>query len=102
MCCGCVDVQLTRVGHGPADQPGRWDERFTEELDRSRRKGASLSVVMIDIDGFKAVNDRLGDGAGDQLLVDIANAWKLVLRASGDFLARLGWRRVQRCCAGCG
>ena len=78
------------------------DERFTEELDRSRRNGASLSVAMIDIDGFKAVNDRLGHGAGDQLLVDIANAWKLVLRASGDFLARLGWRRVQRCCAGCG
>jgi len=67
-----------------------WDERFTEELDRSRRSGASLSVAMIDIDGFKAVNDRLGHSAGDHLLVEVANAWKLVIRSSGDFLARLG------------
>ena len=67
-----------------------WDERFTDELDRSRRTGASLSVAMIDIDGFKAVNDRLGHAAGDHLLVEVANAWKLVARASGDFLARVG------------
>jgi diguanylate cyclase (GGDEF)-like protein len=67
-----------------------WDERLTEELDRSRRTGASLSVAMIDIDGFKAVNDRLGHEAGDHLLVEVANAWKLVSRANGDFLARVG------------
>jgi diguanylate cyclase len=67
-----------------------WDERFTEELERSRRTGASLSVVMIDIDGFKAVNDRLGHDAGDHLLVEVANTWGLVSRASGDLLARLG------------
>jgi diguanylate cyclase (GGDEF)-like protein len=67
-----------------------WDERFTEELARSRRTGASLSVAMIDIDGFKAVNDRLGHGAGDHLLVEVANAWKLVVRSSGDFVARVG------------
>jgi len=67
-----------------------WDERFTEELERSRRTGAPLSVAMIDIDGFKAVNDRLGHAAGDRLLVEVANAWKLVARASGDFLARVG------------
>ena len=45
---------------------------------------------MMDMDGFKAVNDRLGHGAGDHLLVEVTNAWKLVSRASGDFLARLG------------
>jgi diguanylate cyclase (GGDEF)-like protein len=67
-----------------------WDERFTEELARSLRTGASLSVAMIDIDGFKAVNDRLGHGAGDHLLVEVANAWKVVVRSSGDFVARVG------------
>jgi diguanylate cyclase (GGDEF)-like protein len=67
-----------------------WDDRYTEELDRCRRSGASLSVAMIDIDGFKAVNDHLGHQAGDHLLVEVANAWKLVVRSGGDFLARLG------------
>jgi diguanylate cyclase (GGDEF)-like protein len=67
-----------------------WEERFDEEVERSRRSGASLSVAMIDIDGFKAVNDHLGHEAGDRLLQELAHNWQAVVRDGGDFLARLG------------
>jgi diguanylate cyclase (GGDEF)-like protein len=67
-----------------------WDERFDEELERSRRTGQGLSVAMIDLDGFKAVNDRDGHEAGDRVLEELASAWQAVVRSGGDFLARLG------------
>jgi len=67
-----------------------WDERLEEELEHSRRAGAPCSVAMIDLDGFKAVNDRDGHQAGDRLLQQLAQAWGTVIRGGGDFLARLG------------
>lgn len=54
--------------------------------DRSR---APLSVAVLDLNGFKLVNDSLGHAAGDRLLADLALAWRMRLRA-GDVLARHG------------
>ena len=68
----------------------RWDERLDEELERSRRTGAALSVAMVDLDDFKAVNDSLGHHAGDCLLQEIARAWQAAVRGGGDFVARVG------------
>jgi diguanylate cyclase (GGDEF)-like protein len=48
-----------------------------------------LAVVYIDLDGFKAINDRYGHDAGDQLLVAVARQMQEVLR-EGDTLARMG------------
>ena len=67
-----------------------WDERLEEEMERSARSGAALSVVMADLDAFKAVNDAGGHEAGDRLLQDLARAWQAAVRGGGDFLARLG------------
>lgn len=67
-----------------------WDERLEEELERNRRSGESVSVAVIDLDGFKAVNDHQGHDAGDALLQDLSAAWQGVVRSGGDFLARLG------------
>ena len=67
-----------------------WDERLDEEVERARRSGAALSVVVIDIDNFKSVNDRDGHPAGDAILRAFADGWRDVVRDSGDFLARLG------------
>jgi diguanylate cyclase (GGDEF)-like protein/PAS domain S-box-containing protein len=47
------------------------------------------AVLMLDLDGFKQVNDRLGHGAGDKLLVSIAGALRARLRES-DIVARIG------------
>jgi diguanylate cyclase (GGDEF)-like protein len=53
------------------------------------RHGPPPTVVLIDLDAFKAVNDRHGHPAGDLLLQELAEAWQLQLRAS-DLLARYG------------
>lgn len=67
-----------------------WDERLEEELERARRNKTALSLAVIDIDNFKAVNDREGHATGDRLLCRFADGWTGVIRGSGDFVARLG------------
>jgi diguanylate cyclase (GGDEF)-like protein len=61
--------------------------RFEEEADRSRRHRDSFAVVMMDLDGFKSVNDRMGHQAGDQMLRDIGALISLQVRSS-DFVGR--------------
>jgi diguanylate cyclase (GGDEF)-like protein len=66
---------------------------FGDELDsavaRLRRHHESFAVFMLDLDGFKNVNDTLGHPAGDQLLKDAAQRLRFSLRET-DVLARLG------------
>jgi diguanylate cyclase (GGDEF)-like protein len=59
------------------------------ELQRSRRSGAPLSVLMFDIDKFKTLNDRFGHQAGDAVLVATARQVTELLRAS-DMKCRYG------------
>ena len=73
---------------------GAWNRRQFEAIVRSRisqaqRHGESLSLIMFDIDHFKAVNDAHGHHAGDCVLTEIANLARSHLRA-GDELARWG------------
>lgn len=59
------------------------------EISRARRQGSPLSVVMLDIDFFKSINDRFGHEAGDKVLATLAATVRDTLRA-GDIFARLG------------
>jgi diguanylate cyclase (GGDEF)-like protein len=52
---------------------GYFRQRLTEEVARAARYGIPLSLILIDVDHFKQVNDRLGHAAGDALLRRIAN-----------------------------
>jgi len=53
------------------------------------RTGTPLAMVLLDLDGFKAINDRAGHAAGDRLLAELAVRWKSSLR-SCDILGRHG------------
>jgi diguanylate cyclase (GGDEF)-like protein len=59
------------------------------EIARHHRADARFIVVMLDLDGFKLLNDRYGHAAGDQMLCDVADALRGALR-SQDTIARLG------------
>jgi diguanylate cyclase (GGDEF)-like protein/PAS domain S-box-containing protein len=85
--------QLTHIAdHDPLT--GLLNRRgFEAELDahisRCQRYGATGALLMLDLDGFKAVNDTLGHGAGDEVIKSAAAALASRLRQS-DALARLG------------
>jgi diguanylate cyclase (GGDEF)-like protein/PAS domain S-box-containing protein len=64
-------------------------DRLDQALARSERSLGVLAVLLIDLDGFKQVNDSLGHDAGDQLLKVVAERFEAELRPS-DTLARLG------------
>lgn len=65
-------------------------ERFlNRELSRSARHGRPLSVLMFDVDHFKAINDGLGHPVGDQVLRELAGCLRPEVRAE-DLLARYG------------
>jgi len=64
-------------------------DRLHQAMVQTQRRGHLLAVAYIDLDGFKAVNDKHGHKAGDQLLIALADHMKQTLR-EGDTLARLG------------
>jgi diguanylate cyclase (GGDEF)-like protein len=64
-------------------------ERAVYEIARHTRERRSFTVVMLDLDGFKGLNDRFGHAAGDEILCDVTDALKAALRGQ-DTLARLG------------
>lgn len=64
-------------------------EAAAHEIDRSARYRRPLTVAYLDLDDFKAVNDRLGHAQGDELLVGVGRALRRGTRSS-DLVARLG------------
>ena len=65
------------------------DERLQEEWRIAQQTNTSFSVVMMDMDGFKAVNDTFGHNVGDELLYSLFNFLAQKMRGT-DFLARYG------------
>jgi diguanylate cyclase (GGDEF)-like protein len=64
-------------------------ERLRQEVARAGRTGSPLAVLMIDLDGFKLINDRHGHADGDRVLRNVAAMLKLTVRAN-DVVARYG------------
>jgi diguanylate cyclase (GGDEF)-like protein/PAS domain S-box-containing protein len=88
-----LEAELTRQAFHDVltDLPNRalFADRLEHALARAQRPGTSIAVLLLDLDGFKQVNDSLGHNAGDQLLSRVAERFREVMRPS-DTLARLG------------
>jgi diguanylate cyclase (GGDEF)-like protein/PAS domain S-box-containing protein len=68
----------------------RFDERLDAELARAARSGEPLSLLLCDVDRFKAFNDRYGHVEGDRCLARVAKAIESVARRAADLSARYG------------
>lgn len=75
---------LTRLGNRTL-----LEDRLRQALARQKRHGSLIAVLMCDLDHFKAINDSLGHGVGDQLLVHIAAQLRETVRPQ-DTVVRFG------------
>ncbi len=66
------------------------DKRLSSEVDFAISNNTPLSILIMDIDGFKSFNDHYGHLSGDDCLRDIANAFKNSSLRKKDFVARFG------------
>jgi diguanylate cyclase (GGDEF)-like protein len=88
-----LDAELIRYAHqdpltGIANRRVIWDEGQRRIADQGGRN-TTMAVLMIDVDHFKAVNDRWGHDVGDQVLVAVAKTLERHVR-NEDLLARVG------------
>jgi diguanylate cyclase (GGDEF)-like protein/PAS domain S-box-containing protein len=83
-----IKVSITDPLTGLMNRRGFFNfaEKQIELVKRNRRK---LSILFLDVNGLKKINDTLGHKAGDQALLDIADVLKKTLRSS-DIIARMG------------
>ena len=65
------------------------EERLTEEMDRARRYGLPFSLLLLDLDHFKSINDAFGHTRGDECLVEFAGRLKQQTRST-DLIFRYG------------
>jgi diguanylate cyclase (GGDEF)-like protein/PAS domain S-box-containing protein len=77
-----------------------WEQQLPRELSRAWRDQHPICVAMLDLDHFKAYNDRRGPQAGDGLLREAAVAWRTALRPY-DILARYGGEEFSVILPGC-
>jgi diguanylate cyclase (GGDEF)-like protein len=86
-----AELQATTTRDQLTGLPNRraWDDRLERALGRAAEARQPLSVLAIDLDRLKRINDTHGHAQGDRLLQRCAHAWSGALR-DGDVLARLG------------
>ncbi len=95
MALGLYDLYHAAVGEAMTDRltgvgsRAYFDQRLSEQLDHARRYRHPLTLVMMDVDHFKAINDHYGHPAGDQVLAGVGALLRGSVRLS-DVAARYG------------
>ena len=90
---GLVDTLEHAAGIDPLTELGNrrvFDRRLAEEWRRAARTSRAMSILMVDVDRFKRINDTLGHIAGDDVLKRIAGCLQASARRAGDLVARFG------------
>ncbi len=83
-------IRLSREDHLTSLSNRRWiTELLTKEIERATRYDTTFTVILMDVDHFKEVNDRLGHQAGDVVLTKIAEAIRSRVRST-DLVGRWG------------
>jgi diguanylate cyclase (GGDEF)-like protein len=85
-----LSERAIRDGLTGAFNRGYFIEQFPREMRRAGRDRTTLSLLMIDVDHFKAYNDLRGHQLGDQCLIAIVGALSATVRRPADFIARYG------------
>lgn len=85
-------AEKTAMTDSLTELPNRrcFDETLLSEFYRSKRSGAPLSLIMIDVDHFKKFNDSFGHLAGDECLRNVATTIKNIVMRTPDIAARFG------------
>lgn len=68
---------------------GQFAATLSEAIRQARRRAGSLALLVLDLDRFKQINDSLGQGVADRVLLDCADRLKAITR-QGDVVARIG------------
>ena len=84
-----VNLRIHKDGLTGVFNRAYFDSQFPLELERARRAGGPLTLVLTDLDHFKAINDRHGHPAGDRVLRMMARRWQEALRRI-DHVCRVG------------
>lgn len=97
----CTDITLMKEHHEQLERMAHFDvltnlpnrillaDRLGQAMVQCQRRGRSLAVAFVDLDGFKSINDQHGHNVGDELLIKVAQRMQMALR-EGDTLARIG------------
>ena len=85
-----IEDQATKDGLTGLANHRHFYDRLAEEIERARRSRAPLTLLMLDIDDFKKLNDTYGHPAGDEVLRVMGRLMREELRKGGDVAARYG------------